>query len=107
MPGKSVCTAVPSITFLPSYQSSMKPRSGFDDQITCMTKSCHTPRTRGVAQMATVPLLLGGFRSSESVSPFTSNSSGGEPQQPLWCHCVKTCHLFSLGYDASNIVLHA
>jgi len=25
------------------------------------------------------------------VSPSTSSSTGGEPQQPLWCHWVKTC----------------
>jgi len=61
----------------------MNPRSGLDDQMTCMTKSCQTPRTSGVLHKASVPLLSGGFRSSERVWPLTSNSSGGEPQHPL------------------------
>ena len=90
--------AFPSIAFCPSYQSSMNPRSGLDDQITCMTKSCQTPRTKGVLHSSTVgPFPGGGFRSSIRVPPFKSNSRGGEPQHPLWCHWVKTCHLFSMG----------
>src|SRR2546428_508642 len=105
MPGKRVCTAFPSIAFWPSYQSSMNPRSGFEDQITCRTKSCHTPRTRGVLHRGMVlPLPGGGFRERERVWPSTSNSKGGEPQHPLWCHWVKTCQVFAIGYDASNIV---
>src|SRR5215831_18315424 len=95
--GNRVWTDLPSITFCPSYQSSMKPLSALDDQITCSTKSCQTPRTRGVLQIATVPVLSGGFRESERVWPSTSNSSGGEPQHPLWCHCVKTCQVFAIG----------
>src|SRR5437879_1004770 len=36
-----------------------------------------------------------------------SNSSGGDPQQPLWCHWVKTCHMLLLGNVVGKNVLHA
>ena len=93
------------MTFVPSYQSSTSPRSGFDDQITWKTKSCQTPRTSGVLHSVTMGLRT--LLSSATVSPWMSNSIGGEPQQPLWCHWVKTCHELALGYEESNIVLHA
>src|SRR5205823_12703560 len=41
------------------------------------------------------------------VSPRTSNSSGGDPVRPLWCHWVKTCQVFGAGKSLANIVLHA
>src|SRR6266571_4181824 len=67
-----------------------------------MTKSCQTPRTSGVFHTSRSPLWLTWIS-----SPSMSNSSGGDPQQPLWCHWVKTCQVLLLGNVDGKNVLHA
>src|SRR6218665_1951534 len=85
-------------TSSPLCHSSTKPVDAFGDHFTWKMKSCHFPRTSFVFHGVVV--LVSVRRIS---SPLTKNSTGGEPQQPSWCHWVKTCHVFTLGKSGANI----
>ena len=56
-------------------------------------KSCHLPRTSGVRPDD------GAGLPPHAASPRRGprNSTGGEPELPAWCHCVKSCQVFATG----------
>jgi hypothetical protein len=85
----------------PLCHSSMKPTAGLGDHFTRKMKSCHTPRTSFVRHGVTLDVIV-----RRISSPYTKNSTGGEPQHPSWCHCVKSCHVFTLGKSGANITCH-